>query len=120
MSDRQPWSPMRIWTSSTASFATACLVACITAQQIYTGKISGSPLLWVLGFVGGLLWVAFLAAFVRDEVKCILQPLVRRIDNVEADVDEMADPHEDPDEEPVQPARVIGQRGFGRRLNPVE
>lgn len=120
MSDRRPWSPMRIWTISAASFATAALAACLVSQQIYTGKITGHPTLWVAGFVAGLLWVAFLAAFVRDEVKCILEPLVRRIDNVEADVDEMADPHESDDEAPVQPTRVIRQRGFGRRLNPVE
>jgi hypothetical protein len=120
MSDRQPWSPMRIWTISAASFATAALAACLVAQQIYTGRISGHPVLWVAGFVSGLLWCGFLAAFVRDEVKCILEPLVRRIDNVEADVDEMADPHEDADEVPVQSARVIRQRGIGRRLNPVE
>lgn len=120
MSDRQPWSPMRIWTISTASLATAALAACLIAQQSYTGRITGNALLWFFGGLCGLLWVAFLAAFVRDEVRCILQPLVRRIDMVEADVDEMADPHEEADEVPIQPARVIRQRGFGRRLNPVE
>jgi hypothetical protein len=122
MSDRRSWSPMRIWTISAASFATACLAACLIAQQIYTGRITGHPTLWVVGFVAGLLWVAFLAAFVRDEVRVILEPLVRRIDNVEADVDEMSDPHEDQGEvpAPVQPTRFIRQRRGERRLNSVE
>lgn len=120
MSDnRRPWSPMRIWTVSAASFATASLVGTLIAQQAYTGRVSGHPAMWLFGGVWALLWVAFLAAFVRDEVAVILQPLVRRIDNVEADVDEMADPHEE-EEVALPPARIVRQRGLGRRLNPVE
>ncbi|NUT52368.1 MAG: hypothetical protein HOV94_34505 [Saccharothrix sp.] len=110
---------MRIWTISAASLATVGLAGCLAAQQIYTGRVSGHPVIWSLAGIWGLLWVAFLAAFVRDEVRVILEPLVRRIDNVEADVDEMADPHTD-EEMPVPPTRTIRQRGLGRRLNPVE
>lgn len=118
MSHRQPWSPMRIWTISAASLATVGLAGCLIAQQAYTGRIHGHPMLWVFGGIWALLWVAFLAAFVRDEVRVILEPLVRRIDNVEADVDELGDPHEE-EEEPA-PTRIIRQRGIGRRLHPVE
>lgn len=120
MSDnRRPWSPMRIWTVSAASLVTAGLLGTLLAQQTYTGRVSGHPITWVVGGVSAVLWVAFLAAFVRDEVVAILKPLVRRIDNVEADVDELGDPHEEQDEVPAEPTRVIRQRGT-RRLHPVE
>lgn len=108
------WSPMRVWTVGLAGLATAVVGGCFAAQQVYTGKVVGHPVLWMVGLIAVVLWISFLAAFVRDEVAKMLEPIVIRLDVIETDIDEYGDNRE------AQGQAVAARAINGRHLTSVD
>lgn len=93
ISRRKP-SALRCWTFTIAAIGTIAVITTIISCVAYTGSMPDNPAYDLLIRATSLVWVAFLAALVRDEILEQLKPMSYQLNDLESEVTEYGDVRE--------------------------
>lgn len=113
-------SPFRCWTFISATLGTIAIIAIIIATLAYTGAMPDHAAYDLVLRVTMLTWVAFLAAFVRDEIVETLKPMKYTLEDIETEVVDYGDAREAAGQQIAISILRPGHKSGGRHLRGVE